>query len=35
MVKRVRLDPIAQVSEVATNSNLLSVLLQEELNVLK
>ncbi|HIK22037.1 MAG TPA: (2Fe-2S)-binding protein [Synechococcus sp. M44_DOE_062] len=35
MVKRVRLDPIAQVSEIATNSNLLSVLLQEELNVLK
>ncbi|MGY2753632.1 ferredoxin [Thermostichus sp. MS-CIW-21] len=35
MVKRVRLDPIAQVSEVATNSNLLSVLLREELNVLK
>lgn len=35
MVKRVWLDPIAQVSEIPTNSNLLSVLLQEELNVLK
>ncbi len=35
MVKRVRLDPIAQVSEIATNSNLLSVLLKEDLNVLK
>jgi ferredoxin len=35
MVKRVRLEPIAQVAEVATNSNLLSVLLGKDLNVLK
>ncbi len=35
MVKQVRLDPIAQVAEVATNNNLLSVLLGEDLNVLK
>jgi ferredoxin len=35
MVKQVRLDPIAQVAEVATNGNLLSILIREDLNVLK
>ncbi len=35
MVKTVRLEPIAQESAVATNSNLLSALLTHELNVLK
>ncbi|GAB4218674.1 MAG: 2Fe-2S iron-sulfur cluster-binding protein [Synechococcales cyanobacterium] len=35
MVKRIRLDPINQVAEVPTNSNLLSVLLGKELDVLK
>lgn len=35
MVKTVRLEPIAQEAEVATNSNLLSVLLAKDLNVLK
>jgi ferredoxin len=35
MVKTVRLEPIAQESVVETNSNLLSVLLNKELDVLK
>ena len=35
MVKTVRLEPIAEEAEVATNSNLLSALLAKELNVLK
>ena len=35
MVKTVRLEPIAQESEVETNGNLLSVLLHQELSVLK
>ncbi|MDX2273647.1 MAG: 2Fe-2S iron-sulfur cluster-binding protein [Cyanobacteriota bacterium] len=35
MVKQVRLDPIAQVAEIATNNNLLSLLLREELDILK
>jgi ferredoxin len=35
MVKTVRLEPIAQESAVETNSNLLSVLLNKELDVLK
>ena len=35
MVKTVRLEPIAQESTVETNSNLLSVLLHQDLSVLK
>lgn len=35
MVKTVRLEPIAQESTVKTNSNLLSVLLNKDLDVLK
>lgn len=35
MVKTVRLEPIAQESAVETNGNLLSVLLHQELSVLK
>ncbi|NET32549.1 MAG: 2Fe-2S iron-sulfur cluster binding domain-containing protein [Cyanothece sp. SIO1E1] len=35
MAKLVKLDPIAQETEVQTNGNLLSVLLANELNVLK
>jgi ferredoxin len=35
MVKRIRLDPINQYADVSTNSNLLSVLLGQELDVLK
>lgn len=35
MSKQVRLDPIAQVAEVATNGNLLSILIREDLQVLK
>ena len=35
MVKTVRLEPIAQESIVETNGNLLSVLLHQELTVLK
>lgn len=35
MAKQVRLDPINQVAEVATNNNLLSVLLDKDLSVLK
>ena len=35
MVKTVRLEPISQEAEVATNSTLLSVLLEKELNVLR
>jgi ferredoxin len=35
MAKIVRLEPIAQEAEVATNSNLLSLLLNKELDVLK
>ena len=35
MVKTVRLEPIAQESTVETNSNLLSVLLHQDLTVLK
>jgi len=35
MAKTVRLEPISQEAEVATNSNLLSLLLAKELNVLK
>lgn len=35
MVKKVRLEPIAQESTVETNGNLLSVLLHQELSVLK
>lgn len=35
MVKIVKLEPIAQETEVATNSNLLSVLIQKDLDVLK
>lgn len=35
MVKVVRLEPIAQETSIATNSNLLSVLLNKDLDVLK
>ncbi|MEO0867472.1 MAG: 2Fe-2S iron-sulfur cluster-binding protein [Cyanobacteria bacterium J06642_11] len=35
MVKKVRLEPIAQESSVETNGNLLSVLLHKDLSVLK
>ena len=35
MVKTVRLEPIAQDTEIQTNANLLSALLQEDLHVLK
>lgn len=35
MVKIVRLEPIAQDTEVETNGNLLSILMNEELDVLK
>ena len=35
MVKTVRLEPIAQNTEIQTNANLLSALLQEDLHVLK
>lgn len=35
MVKKVRLEPIAQETTVETNGNLLSVLLHQELSVLK
>jgi ferredoxin len=35
MAKTVRLEPIAQESSVETNSNLLSVLLNKDLDVLK
>ena len=35
MVKTVRLEPIAQDSSIATNGNLLSVLLNKDLDVLK
>jgi ferredoxin len=35
MAKIVRLEPIAQETEIATNSNLLSVLLNKDLDVLK
>ncbi len=35
MVKIVRLEPIAQETAIATDGNLLSVLLDEELDVLK
>jgi ferredoxin len=35
MSKRVRIEPIAQESHIETNGNLLSVLIQENLNILK
>jgi ferredoxin len=35
MTKTVRLEPIAQETEIATNSNLLSLLLHKDLDVLK
>lgn len=35
MVKTVRLEPIAQNTEIQTNANLMSALLQEDLHVLK
>jgi len=35
MSKRVRIEPIAQEADIETNGNLLSVLMQEDLNILK
>ncbi len=35
MSKRVRIEPIAQVADIETNGNLLAVLMQEDLNILK
>lgn len=35
MAKRVRIEPIAQEADIATNGALLSILLQEDLNILK
>jgi ferredoxin len=35
MSKRVRIEPIAQVADIETNGNLLSILMEEDLNILK
>lgn len=35
MSKRVRIEPIAQVTDIETNGNLLAVLMQKDLNILK
>jgi len=35
MSKRVRIEPIAQVLDIETNGNLLSILMEEDLNILK
>ncbi len=35
MSKRVRIEPIAQETDIETNGNLLSILMEEDLNILK
>jgi len=35
MSKRVRIEPIAQIADIETNGNLLSILMEEDLNILK
>jgi ferredoxin len=35
MSKQVRIEPIAQVADIETNGNLLSILMEEDLNILK